>query len=230
MKTGTMPVVGVATFLSLAACIPLPDRAEVPADRAPAPTMAAPEDDLAPDVFFVEGAGLWDGRPSVGGIWVAHASASEPERVQILNPVTGATTIGAVFQRSTDLPGPPLQLSSDAARALGIAAGTTAQLRVTALRPSDTRPETMSLPQKTETARPEKPFIQVGIFGVEENARRAGGVLRREGILPILREQGAEGATYWRVVVGPAQTIAERDTLLDKVHVAGFLDAYVATD
>ena len=36
----------------------------------------------APDVFQVAEAGLWDGRPSLGGIWVAHPDVTQPERVR----------------------------------------------------------------------------------------------------------------------------------------------------
>ena len=35
----------------------------------------------APGVFQVTEAGLWDGRPSLGGVWVAHPDVTEPERV-----------------------------------------------------------------------------------------------------------------------------------------------------
>lgn len=91
-------------------------------------------DEEAPDVFQVADQGLWDGRPSLGGVWVAHSAVREPERVIIRNEQSGAFVIGALFRRERENPGPPLQVSSDAAAALGMIAGQPARLEVTALR------------------------------------------------------------------------------------------------
>lgn len=88
----------------------------------------------APEVFQVTDSALWDGRPSLGGIWVASPNVTEPERVVILNPATGKSVNGALFRRERDNPGPPLQVSSDAAEALGMLAGQPTSIRVTALR------------------------------------------------------------------------------------------------
>lgn len=88
----------------------------------------------APEVFQVADAGVWDGRPSLGGVWVAHPDTDEPERVIIRNEANGQFVIGALFRRDGDLPGPALQVSSDAAEALQMQAGTPSQLNVTALR------------------------------------------------------------------------------------------------
>ncbi len=52
----------------------------------------------------------------------------------IRNEANGKFVIGALFRRERDLPGPKLQMSSDAAAALGILAGAPAPLNVTALR------------------------------------------------------------------------------------------------
>jgi cell division septation protein DedD len=88
----------------------------------------------APDVFSVTDQGLWDGRPSLGGVWVAHPDVTDPERVIIRNEANGKFVIGALFRKERDLPGPKLQISSDAAAALSILAGAPAPLNVTALR------------------------------------------------------------------------------------------------
>lgn len=87
-----------------------------------------------PDIFAVTERGLWDGRPSLGGIWVAHPDVTEPERVIIRNALNGQSVTGALFRRERDNPGPSLQISSDAAEALGILAGAPTELSVTALR------------------------------------------------------------------------------------------------
>ena len=88
----------------------------------------------APDVFQVTEDGLWDGRPSLGGVWVAYSDVRDPERVIIRNTETGGFVIGALFRRERENPGPRLQVSSDAANALGMLAGAPAKLNVTALR------------------------------------------------------------------------------------------------
>lgn len=97
-------------------------------------TKTTERDVEAPDVFSATDDGLWDGRPSLGGVWVAHSDVKDPERVIIRNTVNGKFVVGALFRRARDLPGPRLQISSDAAEALGMLAGAPAQLNVTALR------------------------------------------------------------------------------------------------
>jgi hypothetical protein len=69
----------------------------------------------APQVFQKTDMGLWDGRPSLGGVWVAHPDVTDPERVIIRNTANGTFVIGALFRRQRDLPGPAFQVSSDAA-------------------------------------------------------------------------------------------------------------------
>ncbi len=88
----------------------------------------------APEVFSVTDDGLWDGRPSLGGVWVAHPDVDDPERVIIRNQTNEKFVVGALFRRERDIPGPSLQISSDAAAALGILAGAPTMLNVTALR------------------------------------------------------------------------------------------------
>lgn len=87
-----------------------------------------------PDVFQETDQGLWDGRPSLGGVWVAHPSVKDPERVIIRNESNGKFVIGALFRRERDNPGPIFQVSSDAAAALDMLAGAPVRLNITALR------------------------------------------------------------------------------------------------
>ncbi|WP_298862050.1 SPOR domain-containing protein [uncultured Sulfitobacter sp.] len=102
--------------------------------QAAAPSGPTVERDVeAPEIFSVTDDGLWDGRPSLGGVWVAHPDVDDPERVIIRNQVNGKFVVGALFRRERDIPGPSLQISSDAAAALGILAGAPSKLNVTAL-------------------------------------------------------------------------------------------------
>jgi cell division septation protein DedD len=102
--------------------------------RAGKATKTTERDVEAPEVFSATEDGLWDGRPSLGGVWVAHPDVKDPERVIIRNTANGKFVVGALFRRARDIPGPRLQISSDAAEALGMLAGAPGQLNVTALR------------------------------------------------------------------------------------------------
>lgn len=232
----------------------------------------------APEVFQVTEMGVWDGRPSLGGIWVAHPDTADPEQVIVRNAANGKFVIGSLFIRERALPGPRLQVSSDAATALGMQAGQPAELSVTALRKREvqlapaTLPElteevaatpaeaTPAAPQATSAApqlRPEtataeaakpaitetitqvpvatqattldKPYIQIGIFGVETNAMNTAEAMRQSGILPTVKQFTSGGKTFWRVIVGPAANASERRALLAKVREKGFADAYFVT-
>lgn len=315
----------------------------------------------APDVFQVEDAGLWDGRPSLGGVWVAHPGVQDPERAMIRNTVTGATVIGALFRRERDNPGPRFQVSSEAANALGLLPGAPTTIAVTALRlqrveleidpapePATAAGETLTIapvepvadpapvqpvgapdgqveivdqdpprrglrdlfrrrdpapdmqiaatplapvagagaeagaataaaaadtaapprerrslrdlfrrrepePDTTMIALPgddaalppaaqpvaqpqpaaqpqgpqiDRPFVQIGIFSVEQNAQNARAQMQRAGLSAEIRRGRVGENLFWRVVVGPAGTTAERATILSQVRGMGFADAY----
>ena len=241
-------------------------------------TTLVERDVEAPDVFQANENGLWDGRPSLGGVWVASTDATDPERVIIRNEANGKFVIGALFRRERELPGPKLQVSSDAAAAIGMLAGQPTLLNVTALRreevpvdpPVEATPlepveeiATETLPDDDaiavaaaaldamddtkETAAPavaaptpapvpastsslDKPFIQVGIFNVEENATRTGKILRDGGLVPEILAQESKGKPFWRVIVGPAGNSSQRAALLKTVKELGYTDAYFVTN
>ncbi|MEP5151548.1 SPOR domain-containing protein [Planktotalea sp.] len=221
-------------------------------------------DTEAPDIFQVTESGLWDGRPSLGGVWVAHPDVKDPERVIIRNEKNGKFVIGALFRRERENPGPSLQVSSDAAATLGMLAGQPAQLNVTALRreavaedgpapeeapqvdapseisatelaPAATAAPAAAAPAAAPTPTPassalSKPFIQLGIFSVEQNANNTAEAMRVAGMIPTVKKSSSSGKTFWRVLVGPAQTSAERSTILKKVKASGFADAYAVSN
>lgn len=112
-----------------------------------APRMVE-QDVESPEVFEVKTEGLWDGRPSLGGIWVAHPSVKDPERVRITNTATGKAVEGALFRREREVPGPAIQVSAEAAAAIGLLAGQPTDLHVVALR----RVTVEIAPDPTETA------------------------------------------------------------------------------
>lgn len=104
-------------------------------------SRAIERDVKAPEIFSMEEHGLWDGRPSLGGVWVAHPEVTDPERVMIRNTQTGETVVGALFRRERDNPGPRFQISSEAANALGILPGKPTTLHVVALQLQRSEPE-----------------------------------------------------------------------------------------
>ncbi|WP_245909792.1 SPOR domain-containing protein [Rhodobacter viridis] len=114
------------------------DPTDAPKEGATAPASTSARiverDVEAPEVFSANDEGLWDGRPSLGGVWVAHPTVKDPERVIIRNPANGKFVIGALFRRERENPGPKLQVSSDAAAALDMLAGAPTKLSVVALR------------------------------------------------------------------------------------------------
>lgn len=132
-----------ASALVLAGCLAGNDtsRDGTPATAGQVSSVGTVEQDVeAPEIFRRVDRGLWDGRPSLGGVWVAHPDVNDPERVIIRNPSTGREVVGALFRRERENPGPPFQVSSDAATALGMLAGNPAEIRVTALRTQLVRP------------------------------------------------------------------------------------------
>lgn len=286
---------------------PTDPAAEFNADAAPAATRSVKlvdRDVEAPDVFSVTDMALWDGRPSLGGVWVASPDAVDPERVILRNPANGKFVIGALFRRERDNPGPALQISSDAAAALGLLAGQPGKIAVTALRreeapvaapdasrpildaaetvatetldpaptvaPADgtapvtaaaedkkprglslfkkrqpksdgpvapvvsselpapaetaaaaTAPATTVAPAPAPAALPKGGLIQIGIFSVEANAKRAVDTLSKAGIAATIRQETAQGKAFWSVTAtGGAASLA-------KVKAAGFADAYM---
>ena len=320
----------------------------------PEMSRSTPAQDVeAPNVFKMSGKGLWDGRPSLGGVWVAHSSVNDPERVMIRNPGNGKSVVGALFRRERDTPGPSLQVSSDAAEALGMLAGQPVDLSVVALRrqeapapaPVEATPEpeteiaedavpavtpspdaqTASSDAQTAAAAgsaaetdvdapvveeptrakgglfglfrkkpkvepvpvPDEPvsggvtsgpieqaplesvtssasaaidraegaasatataaapaasavvsaatpkasslqraYVQIGIFSTQANADRAAGQMKAAGMTATIIPDESQGKTYWRVIVGPAASVAERNALASRVKGIGYPDAY----
>jgi rare lipoprotein A len=263
----------LAAILALAACEEgLPGFGDCGAPSATSTSVELVETDVeAPEIFQVTAEGLWDGRPSLGGVWVAHPDVSQPERVIIRNEANGTFVIGALFRRERENPGPVIQVSSDAAEALQMLAGSPARLNVTALRRQEA-PQPAPTPEGTDAAvadlapAPEigvtaldpvpvaaaaiaaaeaagapgtqapaattgssdlsRPYIQLGIFSVQANADQLAQSLQAKGMPTRVVAQESQGRSFWRVLVGPAQSESQRQTLLDQVKAEGFADAY----
>lgn len=261
--------------------------AEQPAGKPATSVKLVDRDVEAPEVFQTTDMALWDGRPSLGGVWVASPAAKDPERVILRNPANGKFVIGALFRRERENPGPTLQISSDAAAALGLLAGQPGKINVTALRrqeapaqadaskplldapetvageapppagkppaapagakpvagapitaapldkaPVDKAPldKTAAAPAKPAAPQPAKPaassggkhVVQIGIFSVEANAKRAADALGKAGVAAKIRPGQTQGKAHWSVTASGGDKAA----LLAKVKSLGFNDAY----
>lgn len=254
-KTGTKRAAYGILIALLAGCAGL-DLGESTSNDTPSTVTNLVERDVeAPDVVNFAEAGLWDGRPSLGGIWVAHPDAKDPEKVIIRNPRNGKFVIGALFRREREFSGPSLQLSSDTADALGILAGKPTDVSVVALRRQSVpveQPDAENakdqvveesldpIQQTAQTAiaaadapkpaaQPSsltKPYLQIGIFGVEANARGAAKGMTDKGLTASISKLTLNNKPFWRVIVGPAATAADMAKLRKTVTAAGFADAY----
>lgn len=281
----------VVAMLALAACeggLPSLGGGEGADAGANATSVELVETDVeAPEIFQVTAEGLWDGRPSLGGVWVAHPDVTQPERVIIRNESNGTFVIGALFRRERENPGPVIQVSSDAAEALQMLAGAPVTLNVTALRreeaaapaadpaaapPSDAAAtdlapapeigvttldpvagaaaaidaaEAAGVPGTEASPAPlapapaaapvgaselTRPYIQLGIFSVEANANELAQEMQSKGLSARVVAQESQGRSFWRVLVGPATTEAQRQAWLDQVKAEGFADAYFVSN
>ncbi|WP_145109601.1 SPOR domain-containing protein [Cereibacter sediminicola] len=220
-----------------------------PVTAAPGAPVGA--DVEAPEAYQTTDRALWDGRPSLGGIWVAASDVKTPERVLMVNPANGRSVKGALFRRERENPGPKLQLSSDAAEALGLLAGQPATIRVTALRRKEAPPAVAAAPapvatpaaSATAVAAPASApavaapatapapvaggrTIRVGTFSQQDNARRAADRLAEGGVTARVAEARQGDRSFWTVLAGPA-TPADAPSLLARVKDLGFQDAYL---
>jgi cell division septation protein DedD len=179
------------------------DAAGTPAPTPPVQSSSVKLVDLdveAPEVFHTTDKGLWDGRPSLGGVWVAAPDVKEPERVIIRNPANGKFVIGALFRRERLNPGPKLQLSSDAAEALGLLAGQPANIAVTALRRKETpapAPDASKPALDTNQAIQSKPIADVAATASAAIDKAAGPAQKPAGktVAPPMRPTADAGAT-----------------------------------
>lgn len=220
------PRAGLGVLMALAAC-------------AAEPAVELRE---APGILRVTAPAGWDGRPTAGGLWAAHAGAGTGGPARLRDPRGGAVVDVALLAREPG-PGPAIVLSSDAAEALGIAAGRPRTLELTALRPVPVAPAAAPGPRPAASGegRPASPAERttmapaappagraalVATFAQRANAEATIARLRAAGI--PARVEGIDGRRnpLWQVVAGPATPGGEAALLAD-VKAAGFADAYL---
>ena len=175
---------------------------------------------------------IWDGSQTLGGNWVSHPNIKSPERVSIKNTTNGKSVVGAVFQQTKNFNKGLAAISSDAAKALSISKNKETEIHIVAVRETESTEAARKTikASRTEITANEikiaKSFIQVGIFGVQDNATKTKDRLSQLDLPINTFEFEIKGKSYWRVVAGPASTSQSKQNMLTKIQTAGFTDAY----
>ena len=192
--------------------------------------------DEKPEILNISATVMWDGNQTLGGNWISHPDVETPERVLIKNISNGKSIVGAIFQQTKKMNPGSAFISSDAAKALDISQNEQTKVQVTAVRalegasptPEITKPKNVSV-VSLET-KLTKSFVQVGIFGVQNNAKKTRDQMLQLNIPVNIFDFQIKGKPYWRVVAGPASTADNRKDMLKSIKSAGFTDAYYVSN
>ena len=192
--------------------------------------------DERPEILDISASVIWDGNETLGGNWISLPDINSPERVLIKNISNGKSVVGAVFQQTKTLKKNSATISSDAALAIGVTAKNETKVKIVAVRATEkpttskkitaTSAENTKINELTVT----KPFIQIGIFGVENNAIKTRDKMSQLGLPINIFNFKIKGKTYWRVVAGPASTSENKANMLNTIKSAGFTDAYFVSN
>ena len=189
-----------------------------------------------PEILDISASVSWDGEQTLGGNWISHPDVDSPERVLIKNIANGKSIVGAIFQQTKKLNTGSAKISSDAAKSLNISKNEKTEVKIIAIKEAKstastrTVDEPMPAKQNTEDTKPSKPFIQVGIFGIQSNATNTKDRMLQLNLPVNIFEFQIKGKPYWRVVAGPANTSDSRNKMLKAVRSAGFTDAYFVSN
>ena len=188
--------------------------------------------DEKPEILDISASVIWDGDQTLGGNWISHPNVASPERVLIKNIANGKSIVGAVFQQTKKTKTGSALISSDAAKALDIVQNEKTKVQIVAVRVPESSDQP-SITSKSKTAKnasleiiASKPFIQVGIFGVQNNAKKTKDQMLNLNLPVNILDFQIKEKPYWRVVVGPASTSDNRKKMLKAIKSAGFTDAY----
>ena len=192
--------------------------------------------DEKPEILDISTSVIWNGEQTLGGNWVSHPNVDSPERVSIKNISNGKSIIGAIFQQTKKIKTESAIISSDAAKALGIVQNEPTKVQIIAIRvteensPTPNNVEASTKNSATTEAKLSKPFIQVGIFGVQDNAKKTKDQMLQLNMQANISNFQIKEKPYWRVVVGPATSSDSRKNMLKTIKSAGFSDAYFVTN
>ena len=217
----------VSTFV---ACSPLANKS------TSIPTANNTTLEEMPEILDISTSVSWDGKQTLGGNWISHPDVDSPERVLIKNIANGKSIVGAIFQQSKKTKSGSAQISSDAAKSLKIAKNEQTKVQIIAIKKTKSTASSKKVDEPTQAERVkldtklEKPFIQVGIFGIQENADNTKDRMLQLSLSVNIIDFKIKGKPYWRVVAGPATTSESRNKMLKVVRSAGFTDAYFVSN
>ena len=192
--------------------------------------------DEKPEILDISTSVIWDGDQTLGGNWVSHPGVETPERVLIKNISNKKSIVGAIFQQTKKMNPESAIISSDAAKALDIIQNEQTKVQITAVRASQTTSPTPEITEPDNVSvssletKLSKSFIQVGIFGVENNANKTRDQMLQLNLPVNVFDFQIKGKPYWRVVAGPASTADRRKKMLKSIKSAGFTDAYYVSN
>ena len=192
--------------------------------------------DEKPEILDISASVIWDGEQTLGGNWISHPNVDSPERVLIKNISNGKSIVGAIFQQTKKMETENAVISSDAARALGISKNNQTKVQIIAVRVAEGTSQTSKIASSSKAnnavieTKLSKPFIQVGIFGVQNNANKTKDQMGQLNLPVNIFDFQIKGKPYWRVVAGPAETSDSRTNMLKLIKSAGFKDAYFVSN
>ena len=159
-----------------------------------------------------------------------------PGRVLIKNNSNDKSIVGAIFQQTKKMETETAVISSDAARALGISKNNQTKVQIIAVRVNEGTSPTLKI-ASSDTAnnavietKLSKPFIQVGIFSIQNNANKTKDQMLQLKLPVNIFDFQIKRKPYWRVVAGPADTLDSRKNMLNLIKSAGFKDAYFVSN
>ena len=217
-------------FITITGCSPLSNKPNS------AKNTANITFDEKPEILDISAAVIWDGEQTLGGNWISHPDVESPKRVLIKNISNGKSIVGAIFQQTKKINPGSAFISSDAAKALDIVKNEQTKVQIIAVKAVQSTSPTPEIAKSDKVnvsaleTKLSKPFIQVGIFGVQNNANSTRDQMLQLNLPVNIFDFQIKGKSYWRVVAGPATTAVSRKNMLKSIKSAGFTDAYYVSN
>lgn len=187
------------------------------------------------DGFVEEGVASWYGRDfhgkstssgepyNMNAMTGAHKLLPMNTRVLVTNLENGRRTEVRINDRGPFVRGRILDLSLNAADALGVRGAGTARVRVEALGGS-------GAPLPRENDLPGTFYVQVAAFSSPDNAQSLTNAMRRRGFSESrVQSVYVGGRNYWRVQLGAFRTVGAANTALGRLE-AEFPSSFVIAD
>lgn len=163
----------------------------------------------------------------------AHRALPLPTYVRVTNLENGRSAVVRVNDRGPFVDDRLIDLSYAAATRLGVVGHGTARVRVRALDPgAATASGGGGAPEGANAAAAGGVFVQVGAFRHRKNASGLRARLERADIGPVRvqRAPGNDGATVFRVRIGPLAEAGGRDELIERLEAVGIDEVRFITE